>query len=411
MARIAILNMGTHGDVAPLVGLGIRLQEAGHRVGMTVPERLTRLVTDAGLDCHPLDVGAAVPPETKQARAAHRPGARGTASVIRLAAGAMGRFVPAMVAAAEGADIVLVTYGTAPAAIPIAEALGVPCLLVPFQIAQPTREFGPTFLGGRNLGPWLNRLVPELVGRLGMRAFAGLIREIRADLGLPTEVPPAYRPGAVPTLYGVSPAVVPRPADWPDNVQLAGYWWSPRPSDWQPAADLERFLAAGPPPVYLGFGSVDVGKTEALSATVLDAVGRTGLRAVVQRGWEGLDVKGDNIFTVGEVPHDWLLPRVAAAVHHAGAGTTAATLRAGIPSVPVPFVYDQGFWARRLVDLGAAPCAIPAARLSGERLAAAITSAANESRFRQAAAGIAARIAEEDGAAPVLAAVDRLVAA
>ncbi|MBB5893423.1 glycosyltransferase [Kutzneria kofuensis] len=406
-----ILTVGTHGDVAPLVGLGTRLLAAGHQVVVTVPERLTRLVADAGLEHRPLDVEPAVRPGTEEARAAHRPGARGTASVIRLAVGKMGRLVPAMHAAADGANIVLCTFGTAPAAMPIAEAHGAPCLLVPFQIAEPTREFGPTFLGGRDLGPWLNRAVPELVGRLGMRAFAGLIREVRADLGLPAEVAPAYRSGAVPTLYGISPAVVPRPADWRDNVQLAGYWWSPRPSGWRPSEDLECFLADGPPPMYVGFGSVSVGKAESLSRAVLDAIHRTGMRAVVQRGWEGLDVSGDNIFTIDEVPHDWLFPRVAAAVHHAGAGTTAATLRAGIPSVPVPFVYDQGFWARRLVTLGAAPRAIPAARLSGGRLAAAITSAATESRFARAAAAIAGRIAEEDGAAPVLAAIDRLVAA
>ncbi len=411
MARIAILTMGTHGDVAPLVGLGVQLQAVGHQVVMTVPERLTRLVIDAGLDCHLLDVEAAVQPGTDEARKAHRPGARGTASVIQLATKAMGRLVPAMHAATDGADIVLGNYGTAPAVMPIAEARGVPCLMVPFQIAEPTREFGPTFLGGRDLGPWLNRAVPELVGRLGMRAFGGLIREVRSDLGLPAEVDPAYRPGVAPTLYGISCAVVPRPTDWPDKVQLAGYWWSPRPSDWQPSADLEHFLADGPPPVYIGFGSVNVGKAASLSRAALDAIRRAGVRAVVQRGWEGLDVSGDNIFTIDEVPHDWLFPRVACAVHHAGAGTTAATLRAGIPSVPVPFVYDQGFWARRLVTLGAAPSAIPAARLSSDRLAAAITSAVTDSRYRHASAAIASRLAREDSAAPVLDAVARLVAA
>ena len=411
MARIAILTIGTHGDVAPLVGLGTALRDAGHQVRMTVVERLSRLVADAGLDVQPLDVDLGALAGTRKGRAIQRPGARGSTSVIRLSVRETGRLVPAMRAAAADADIVLCPFWTAPVAIPIAEARGVPCLLVPFQVAQPTREFGPTFLGGRDLGPWLNRAVPELVGRLGMRVFGGLIREVRADLGLPAEAAPAYRPGAVPTLYGISTAVVPQPKDWPANVQMAGYWWSPRPTGWQPPEDLTRFLADGPPPVYIGFGSVDVGNAESLSRTVRETIDRIGRRVVVQRGWTGLDVSGDNICTIDEIPHDWLFPRVAAAVHHAGAGTTAATLRAGIPSVPVPFVYDQGFWARRLVELGAAPCSVPVQRLSGERLAAAITSAVNESRFTTAAAAIAGRLAEEDGAAAVLAAVDRLVAA
>ncbi|QUQ70811.1 glycosyltransferase [Kutzneria sp. CA-103260] len=411
MARIVILTVGTRGDVAPLIGLGAALQAAGHQVRVTVTERLAGLAADAGLDFHRLDTDPTDLQGTERARAAQRPGARGTASLFRLAAQEMGRQVPAMRAAARDADIVLCTFGTVPMAIPIAEANAVPCLVVPLQIADPTREFGPAFLGGRDLGPWLNRAVPKLAGRLGYRLFAGFTRELRAELGLPPEAAPGYRPGTLPLLYGVSPTVVRQPADWPDNIRVAGYWWLPRPSGWRPAADLERFLAAGPPPVYLGFGSVDVGKAEAIGRTVREAIDRTGLRVVVQRGWMGLDVNGDNVFTIDDVPHDWLFERVAAAVHHAGAGTTAAALRAGIPSVPVPFLYDQRFWARRLVDLGTAPDAIPAERLSAHRLAAAITSAATESRFARAATAIAGRIAEEDGVAPVLAAIDRLVPA
>lgn len=102
----------------------------------------------------------------------------------------------------------LCTFATVPLALPIAEAHAIPCLLVPLQIAEPTREFGSPFLGGRNLGPWLNKAVPELAGRLGMRAFAGLIREVRTDLGLPKTVAPGYRPDAVPVLHGVSPTVI-----------------------------------------------------------------------------------------------------------------------------------------------------------------------------------------------------------
>jgi sterol 3beta-glucosyltransferase len=193
--------------------------------------------------------------------------------------------------------------------------------------------------------------------------------------------------------------VVPRPADWRDNVRLAGYWWPPRPHDWQPSDELQRFLADGPAPVYVGFGSVGVGKAGSLGPVVLDALDRTGMRAVVQRGWADLDVAGDNILTISEVPHDWLFPRVAVAVHHAGAGTTAAAQRAGIASVPVPFVWDQAFWARRLVTLGTAPCSLPAQRLSGQRLATTTTRSSNDPRYSQAATAIAHDIAREDGAA------------
>ncbi|MFD0652644.1 glycosyltransferase [Streptomyces malaysiensis] len=149
--------------------------------------------------------------------------------------------------------------------------------------------------------------------------------------------------------------MVPRPADWPSQVEVVGYWWPARPRDWQPPAELTDFLQAGPPPVFIGFGSMAPGQGERLGELVTAAVARAGVRAVVQAGWAGLTASGDDILTVGDLPHDWLFPRTAAVVHHAGAGTTAAGLRAGVPAVAVPAMADQPFWAARLHRLGVAP--------------------------------------------------------
>lgn len=140
-------------------------------------------------------------------------------------------------------------------------------------------------------------------------------------------------------------------------------------------------------------------------------LGRSGHRAVVQRGWAGLEVSRPGVIVVDDVPHEWLFPRVAAVVHHSGAGTTAAGLHYGRPVVPVPFSQDQPFWANRLVALGAAPRVLPAKGLRADRLADALTDATTDSAFADAAAVVGAKLAREDGAAAVIRLVHQLVPA
>uniref|UniRef100_UPI00117EC727 glycosyltransferase n=1 Tax=Streptomyces sp. NRRL B-24572 TaxID=1962156 RepID=UPI00117EC727 len=200
--------------------------------------------------------------------------------------------------------------------------------------------------------------------------------------------------------------VVPRPGDWPSGADVTGYWWPARPDAWQPPAELVDFLQAGPPPVFLGFGSMAPGEGERLGELVAAAVKRAGVRAVVQAGWAGLSGHGSDLLAIGDVPHDWLFPRTAAVVHHGGAGTTGAGLRAGVPAVPVPVMYDQPFWASRLHALGVAPRPVPFQDLTAEALGDAVTACLTEPALRRRAAELARGIAAEDGAAPVLAHID-----
>lgn len=412
MTRVVVLTGGTYGDVMPYVGLGVRLKDSGLRVSVAAAERFRDLVTDAGLDFRAL---AGFDPReaasSAAGEAASRPGARGTMSLFRLAVDGLRAQVPSMKAAVEDADVVLCTYATVVLAVPIAEARGASCLVAPLQIAEPSRELGSGFVGGRNLGPWLNKAVPTLMNRLGTRLFGGLVGQLRSGLGLPPQPGPGYRSEELTVLHGVSPVVVPRPADWRDGVRLVGYWWPPRPPAWQPPAELVDFLAAGPPPVYIGFGSNTDQSTSGLGPILSEALRRARHRAIVHRGWADLDVTGGDVLAVDDVPHDWLFPRMAAVVHHAGAGTAAAGLRAGVPAVPVPAVHDQPFWARRLVALGVAPRALRASRLRADRLTAALTAAVEVPGYRQAASAIADRLRQEDGAAGVLDAISLVSAA
>ena len=182
------------------------------------------------------------------------------------------------------------------------------------------------------------------------------------------------RGGPVLGLHCYSPLVQPTPADWPETIITSGYWFLDQSAEWQPPEDLLTFLEAGPPPVYIGFGSMTGSKPEKLGRVALEALAQSGQRGIFGLGWGGISAKNlpSNVYKMESVPHDWLFPQMAAVVHHGGAGTTAAGLRAGIPSVIVPFFGDQQFWAGRVRDLGVGPPPVPKKKLTADRLSQAI---------------------------------------
>jgi UDP:flavonoid glycosyltransferase YjiC (YdhE family) len=316
MPNVVIVTIGTHGDVAPFVGLGTRLRTLGHDVSIAANESAARVITAADLRFHGLpgpDLAAVAGGAAGEA--ASRPGVRGTRSLFKAAAAAMREPIPAMIEAASGQDIILCTPATVLLAAPIAEARRIPCAILSLQPTMPTREFSATALGGRNLGNWGNKMSATLLGRVGIRMFASTVRGLRDDLGLSAKPVKGYAPADLAVLHGISTAVLPRPADYPPAADFAGYWW-PAPTEWTPSPELQRFLDDGPTPVYVGFGSAGSQRGAALSATIGAALERSGHRAVVQRGWAGLSIPSSDVIVVDDVPHEWLFPRVAAVVHH-----------------------------------------------------------------------------------------------
>jgi sterol 3beta-glucosyltransferase len=193
--------------------------------------------------------------------------------------------------------------------------------------------------------------------------------------------------------------VVPRPSDWDQSAVVTGYWFLDAPAGWQPPPALVQFLQSGPPPVYVGFGSMFMEAGPEKTAIVLKALRLAGQRAVLATGWGGLSPVDatDEVFVLEAAPHDWLFPQVAAVVHHGGAGTTGAGLRAGKPSVICPVVGDQPFWGRRVAALGAGPPPVPKATLTVERLADAIRRAVGDDGLRRRAAALGETIRAEDG--------------
>jgi UDP:flavonoid glycosyltransferase YjiC (YdhE family) len=199
-------------------------------------------------------------------------------------------------------------------------------------------------------------------------------------------------------LLGVSPQVVRRPQDWGDHIHVTGYWFPPE-QDWKPPDELVDFIVSGEAPVYVGFGSMPVNQPEVTTRIIYEAVKKAGQRLVLQSGWGGLGggPLPDSTIKIKYVPYDWLFPRMAASVHHGGSGTTAAGLRAGVPSLVVPFLFDQRFWGQRVADLGAGPKPIPFRKLSVENLASAVEESVHNPEIRAQAAELGARIRTEDG--------------
>ncbi|KAA6221360.1 glycosyltransferase [Streptomyces albofaciens JCM 4342] len=410
--KILIAAAGSYGDVAPYTGLGARLREAGHSVALAADNSYTRLVRAAGLEFR------ALPADPRREEGAAPGGKR---ELMRRAAAFVRELGPGIAgAAAPGTELLLLSATTAPLGRHVAEALGIPALDLPLQPNAPTAAFPPVVTGTRSLGRWGNRAAGRLSLRIVDRLYADGVRDLRARLGLPPASARALRrrrnADSRPVLHGVSPALVPRPADWRPGLELVGNWWPYTAPDATLPSELEDFLAAGPPPVFVGFGSMAAGGrdgrdgegSERLAATVVAALRRAKVRGVIQSGWAGLagPADGADILTVGEVPHTLLFPRTAAVVHHAGAGTTAAALRAGVPAVPVPVTADQPFWAARLAAVGAGTGAVPFRALAAENavdhLAEAIGRAVREPSYRDAARAVARRMEAEDGADAVI---------
>ncbi|MEW2303331.1 glycosyltransferase [Streptomyces sp. NPDC006655] len=395
--RILIITAGSRGDVAPFTGLGRRLSDVGHQVTVAAHPSLAALVGGCGLGYRPVQ-GDPQGLIRDLARAASRDEAQ---ALTRAYADGLADGVAEAVAG--GADLLLTAFGPAPLSRTAGDAFGVPVIGTYLAPSFATGEFPlPNARGIDDLGPEGNLAAGRDVLKRAEGVFAGAVTRLRARLGLPADAPSA--PVDVrPVFHGFSPLVVPRPEDWPSWVEVAGYWWPARPDGWQPPAELVDFLQAGPPPVFIGFGSMAAGQGERLSELAAAAVKQAGVRAVVQAGWADVDGSGADVLSIGDVPHDWLFPRTAAVVHHAGAGTTAAGLRAGVPAVPVPVMADQPFWASRLHALGVAPRPVPFRELTAEALGDAITACLSEPSHRRLAAELARGIAAEDGTASLLA--------
>jgi UDP:flavonoid glycosyltransferase YjiC (YdhE family) len=414
--RIAIIAPGSRGDVEPYVALGKGLLEAGHAVRLVTHENFETLISPHGIEFWPVE-GSVQEIVQGAGMREHLEGGSFLAVLSEMSReaqrGAL-NLARAGLAAGQGMDLLVAGLGGLFVGLALAEKLRL-CLLQAYYIPfTPTRAF-PSFLvpGLRSgLGGALNRLSYDLARQMMWQAFQPADRLARREV---LDRRPAPRTGPyhsdclrdMPVLYGFSPAVIPPPPDWGNDVHVTGYWFLDPAEDWRPPADLSEFLEAGPPPVYIGFGSMSSRDPQEAGRLVLEALARAGQRAVILSGWSGLQPADlpNSAIAVDSIPFSWLFPRCAAVVHHGGAGTTAAGLRAGVPSVVIPFFADQPFWGRRVAELGVGPAPIPRKKLTVEKLARAIETAVGDPGMRRRAADLGAKIRAENGIAGAVAIV------
>jgi sterol 3beta-glucosyltransferase len=412
---ITMLTVGTRGEVQPCIALGLGLKAAGYRVCIATHAQFESFVRDAGLSSALIEAN---PQAFLQGEAGRKllTGGRNPIRTFRTLAQTLQpmlrRLGEQCWEACQGVDLVLYTVGGQFFAPHIAEKCGVPAIgTYPYPAGRPTRAFPSIFAPTqRSLGGLLNRWTHLLFDAMAWLPQRGLINAWRKEqLGLPPCglcYPSRLRGRQTPMCYGFSRQVVPRPADWGQHVHVTGYWFLDRPNGWRPPDDLIRFLRNGPPPVYVGFGSMQSGDGVERVDLVLSALDRAGQRGILLRGRRRLSTNG-HVYVLDGVPFDWLFPRLAAVVHHGGSGTTAAGLRAGVPSVIVPFFMDQPFWGQRVAKLGVGPPPIPQKRLTVDRLAAAIHTAATDAEMRSRAQALGARIRAEDGVSRAVAVINR----
>jgi sterol 3beta-glucosyltransferase len=407
--RIAIIAMGTRGDVQPYLALGKGLKAAGHFVRLITHENFEKLVTSNGLEFYPVKGNVQEVMESPEICKLLEQGNflainKYTAKIVQDISIDWARD---SLAVCEGMDLLIAGVGGLYLAISLAEKLNIPFLQAYIFPFTPTKAFPAILLPQSisRLGGTVNRLSHHLFRQIMWQGFQKADRSARQQV---LNLPPAPFWGSYnspilrqhPTLYGFSHSVIPQPADW-HNTQVTGYWFLDEATDWTPPAALSKFLASGAPPVYIGFGSMGSRNPIETADLVLAALERTGQRGILVSGWGGLSQAHlpDTVHMVESVPHSWLFPRVAAVVHHGGAGTTAAGLRAGVPSVVIPFFGDQLFWGQRVEKLGVGTAPIPRKKLTVELLAQAIDRAVTDPIMRQRAAELGAKIQAEDGIA------------
>ncbi len=403
--RFALAAEGSRGDVQPMVGLAARLVERGHQAMVCAPPDLRHLVEERGLEFRPLgtDIHSLL---RENADALHRGAVLWALLGKRLFQRVLREQFEALPGAAAGADMII-GAGVQFAGPSVAEAWGIPYRPVAYCPALlRSTDYPPAVVPNQSLPRWVNRLAWGGFLRLQDHLLRGDLNRHRAALGL-GPVSDTYRYLTTERiLLATDAALAPAPDDAPVQVDQVGYLL---PKDETPLPPkLESFLQAGPPPVYLGFGSMMDSDPAGTTRLLLDAIERAGCRAILARGWAGLGdgPLPDSVFGAGPLPHASLFPRVAAVVHHGGAGTTATAARSGAPQIVIPHLLDQYYWGHRAYLLGVAPPPLPRSKLSASRLAELISATLENELLADRARELAERLRTGD---PLERAVDSIL--
>jgi sterol 3beta-glucosyltransferase len=404
---ITILTTGTRGDTQPYIALGMELKKAGHNVRIAAFENYETFVKSFGLEFYPIkgDVSRISSSDSvKDAMKADNP------LKFFLSFNKLKSFVfdiqKDFFNACIGSDAIVYHPGAAIGYF-IAQHFNIPSILAtPFPMT-PTRDYPSLiFYDTVRLGRGFNFVTHKIFEKIMWFASSSAVKQFwKKEFGkAPEDFTCPYgkqNTRFLPTVISCSKYVFPRPNDWSEYINIFGYWFLDDEVDWRPSSDLLNFIQRGTPPVYVGFGSIaDPVLAVRTTELVIDALKRSGQRGILATGWNGMS-KIDNIpeeiFILESAPHSWLFPRMAAVVHHGGAGTTAAGLRAGVPSIIIPYSNDQFAWGRRVCELGVGSKPIRRKNLTSEKLSDAIKFVLAK-EIKDAAKDLGIKIQSENGA-------------
>lgn len=410
--KILIITFGSRGDVQPYVALGKGLKAAGHMVTICTASRFESFITE-----HKLAYGYMTDEflriiDTDMGRDVIETSS-GIFGVIRSIFKLIKYLKPLAkkmiidsweVANAVNPDLIIF-HPKILGAVSIAEKFGVPVIMANLQpMIVPTYEFPLAGMPTWKIGRWYNKTTYRLI-KLGLGMYDKIVNDFRQKTLNLSPFPKSSgmlftadgKPISI--LHGYSPHIVPRPSDWPKRATVNGYWFLDQLDDWQPSPQLRAFLDAGEAPVYIGFGSMAGRNPRRLADIAIKALTKANLRGILATGWGGLEAYHlpESILKIDNAPHEWLFPRMSAFVHHGGAGTTGAALRAGKPMTICPFIADQPFWGECIHVLGLGPKPIPHKKLSVSNLTSALHEMSHNATMRKRAKKLGKLIQDENG--------------
>lgn len=411
--RVGIATVGSRGDVQPFLALAVALAKRGHVVRLASCSPFAGLARAHGVEFVSIagDIKEVVGDAGRAALLEAESHPIRAARALRRYVGPLVREgLDALPAALDGCDVI-VGQLLAPGAQHFAERHALPYFDACYDPVFPTRAFAHPGAPRSIPRGWAAYASYVAAEQVFWQAFRPEINAFRARLGLgraPFFGPTRRASNRPPALLGYSRAIVPAPSDWPSHVTATGPWLLGAPDTWAPPPELTRFLASGPAPVFVGFGSMTVEDPVALTRAVVGALRSVGLRGVLSTGWGALaPATGDDVLNVGDVPHRWLFPRMAAVVHHGGPSTTADALHAGVPQFIVPFLSDQPFWGAQVEGAGAGPRAVPIGALTEVHVRDALVAMA-QPEMRRRAAELATIQRAERGADDAVLAIEAL---
>ncbi|MDJ0573257.1 MAG: glycosyltransferase [Pleurocapsa sp. MO_192.B19] len=421
--NIFIVTAGSRGDVQPFVALGKGFKKVGHSVTICTCQSFEPFITEHGLTYGYMNDDFIKLVDSEAGREVMESGGnflslvKTTLTLLKKAKALNREMLKDAWNAAQAAQPdIIIFHPKILAGSHIAEKLNIPAImavLVPAIV--PTAESVAIGFPNLNLGFWYNKLSYWVLHQ-GYRMYDDVVNEFRQNvLGLgklPKSISPIQMSNGqpLPILHGYSERVSPRPRDWSSTVNITGYWFLESRDDYHPPAELIDFLEAGEAPVYVGFGSMAGRNPQRITNIVVAALQQAKVRGIIATGWGGLDPHHlpKTIFKIDSVPHDWLFPRMSAVIHHGGAGTTAAGLRPGIPTIVCPFLIDQPYWGERVYALGVGSKPIPQKQLTAEKLANAIREVTTNPEIRAKAETLGEKLRNEDGISKAIAIIEQI---